>query len=72
MHEEPDEPPPIRFVLDLYQARFGEMPPMLFWHGRDEHLIALMEAAIEAGKALSQDDLIIAQGMKPGPDDAIY
>jgi hypothetical protein len=59
-------------TLDRYRRTFDESPPLLFWAGTEEALQELLEKAIRENKALTQADLMRAQGMTPGPDDAVY
>ena len=60
-------------VLTLYRETFGEPPPLVFWGGPNERLIAILKEAIRTGKQITPDDLLRAQGgTKPAPDDAIY
>ena len=57
-------------TLDRYRKKFDESPPSLFWTGSDEGLQELMEKAIRDGKALTQEDLLKAQGIGIPPEGA--
>jgi hypothetical protein len=73
MHEEPDEPSPLRVALNRYRAQFGEFPALfVVWRGPDEDLIELLDRAIQANKALSEEDMIRAQGGEPPTGDVLF
>ena len=67
-----DAPSRLRRALDHYKATFGEWPPLFVWNGTRKQLQELCESAIKAGKPLTMDDLIRAQGAEPAPLGAIY
>jgi hypothetical protein len=59
-------------TLDRYEKVFGERPPTIVWYGSNELLQEVAEKAIATGKALSEADLLRAQGKKPPTGDVLY
>jgi hypothetical protein len=57
-------------VMHRYDAKFGELPPLLYWQGEPAEIERMMERAIEEGKPLTAQDLWDAQGMEPPPKGA--
>jgi hypothetical protein len=62
---------PVEEVLIRYRATFGEPPPLTFWAGPTERLVAILDEAIRTEREVTQD-LIRAQGAEPVPPGAIY
>lgn len=58
-------------ILDAYQTKFGELPPLFVWRGEDDELAVLAQRAINSGVALDEKAMIEAQGMK-APDGVTY
>ncbi len=55
------------WVSDVYYARFGNFPPVLYWRGTVKGLLALMMQALERGTPLTADELMEMQDPKPSP-----
>jgi hypothetical protein len=73
MHEEPDEPSPLRVALNRYRAQFGEFPALfVVWRGPDEDLIEVIDWAILTNKVLDEDEMIRAQGGEPPTGDVLF
>src|SRR4051794_38431884 len=54
-----------------YAARFGvNGPPMMAWHGDEDHLVRLMEEAIASDVPLTPERMWAAQGLDPPPPGA--
>jgi hypothetical protein len=62
---------PLEEVLIRYRATFGEPPPLTFWAGPTERLMAILDEAIRSEREVTQD-WIRAQGAEPTPPGAIY
>jgi hypothetical protein len=56
------------WVSDAYYARFGNFPPVLYWHGTVKGLRVLMMQALERGTPLTADELMEVQRHKPSPE----
>jgi hypothetical protein len=72
MHEDPDEPSPLRLALNRYRLAFDELPALFVWHGSDEDLIEVIDWAILTNKVLDEDEMIRAQGCEPAPPGSLY
>ena len=60
-------------VYAKYRKAFGELPPLMLWtKGDDDELEALMERAILRGEAISETEILAAQGKDPLPEGALY
>ena len=50
---------------ERYARTFASDPPLVVWDGSGAQLDALMLDAIRRGRALTENDLLKAQGRKP-------
>ena len=58
------------WVSDAYYARFGNLPPVLYWRGTVKGFQALMMQALERGTPLTADELMKVQGHSEPPPEA--
>lgn len=60
-------------VYSRYRTAFGELPPLMLWtRDDDDELEALMEKAILRGDAITETELLAAQGKPPLREGALY